>query len=57
MIGHSWRAGTIFFLSSLLCVSPLLGQTARAAALDADWNNLAVTVDIPESSRTAVSRR
>ena len=36
MIGHNWRAGTIFFLSSLLCVSPLLGQTARAAALDAE---------------------
>jgi len=36
MSGHNWRAGTIFFLSSLLCVSPLLGQTARAAALDAE---------------------
>ena len=36
MIGHSWRAGTIFFLSSLLCVSSLLGQTAHAAALEAE---------------------
>lgn len=36
MIGQNRRAGLIFFLSGLLCVSPLLGQTARAAALKAE---------------------